>query len=101
MHGGGDKEEPNSLIATVLHLQTALVGWRRLYTWFRRLIVFIIITYYFTLQEVRVQQVTNHAYRSMNNLSELFGIVGPNGPAAAEFWAPIFQHSHLLTVSYY
>jgi hypothetical protein len=35
----------------------------------------------------------------MNNLSELFGIIGPNGPEAADFWAPIFEHSHLPTVS--
>ena len=51
------------------------------------------------LQELHIQQMID-IFRSMNgSLSELLGIIGPNGPSATNFWAPVFQRSDLITVS--
>ena len=49
------------------------------------------------LQELRIQQVMD-SFRFVNP-TELFGVIGPNYPAATKFWAPIFQSSNLPTVS--
>ena len=46
---------------------------------------------------IQLQEVTN-AFRVVDS-DEFYGVIGPSDPAEAEFWAPIFQRSNLLTVS--
>ena len=70
------------------------------------IILFVALKYYTNdvlwgkiSQETHILQVMDTFHSLNNNLSELFGVIGPNGPAAAKFWVPIFQRSNLLTVS--
>lgn len=59
--------------------------------WIAKWFIYSIISY------LQLQTVTD-AFRFVKS-DEFFGVIGPNDPGEAAFWAPIFQRSNLLTVS--